>query len=69
MPPACPAAARRRRWCRTRELLRAVLQLQQAADQGRDDSRQRLLNGAGLQRRWQHIITTESPVAERWLQF
>jgi len=29
----------------------------------------RLANLRGLQRRWQHVVTTDTPVAERWVQF
>jgi len=29
----------------------------------------RQANLAGLQRRWQHMVTTDAPVAERWTQF
>lgn len=56
----------------TREAQRSALQTQDAAGEAeRRRARQALreLNRAGLQRRWQHIISTEAPVAERWVQF
>lgn len=51
------------------ELLQALRQPDGAEAVREARQRLRALNAAGLQRRWQHIITTESPVAERWVQF
>ncbi|MDT7838791.1 DUF1800 domain-containing protein [Aquabacterium sp. OR-4] len=68
----------------SREVLRTALQPQPAgsaaasgqgsaasADPARREARQALrqLNLDGLQRRWQHTVRTEAPVAERWAQF
>lgn len=62
----------------TRELLRAALRPAKQPDgvagapAPRLEPDRRLLrqiNAQGLQRRWQHIVTTETPVAERWVQF
>lgn len=56
----------------TRAVLRAALRPQDGdGDKTRREARQALrqLNQQGLQRRWQHIISTQAPVAERWLQF
>ncbi|MES2972150.1 MAG: DUF1800 domain-containing protein [Pseudomonadota bacterium] len=59
----------------TREVLRAALQ--PAMQAGQDPlgvmtpSRQQLrqANLKALERRWQHVIATPAPVAERWVQF
>ena len=53
----------------TRELLRT--NLSETLREQREAARRALreLNRAGLQRRWQHIVATDSPVAERWVQF
>jgi uncharacterized protein (DUF1800 family) len=66
----------------TREVLRAALVPAPAASMTADAQpkdgkdapnadRQRLrrANLAALQRRWQHIVTTPTPVTERWVQF
>ena len=64
-------------WALSRDVLRAALQLpgndKESATPApevmvlRRDLRQ--ANMAGLRRRWQHISTTSTPVAERWVQF
>jgi uncharacterized protein (DUF1800 family) len=55
----------------TRQVLDAALRPQDSDEKQRREARQALrqLNQQGLQRRWQHIVGTEAPVAERWLQF
>jgi len=63
----------------TREVLKSALQAKPDADGKKpgDDlgpatpSRLELrrTNLKGLQRRWQHIVATPTPVAERWVQF
>ena len=54
------------------EVLRKNLQASDAqADKDAEPARRQLrqANLAGLQRRWQHMVTTDTPVAERWTQF
>lgn len=55
----------------TRDVLNAALRPQDTTDAQRREARQTLrrTNLQGLQRRWQHIISTDAPVAERWVQF
>ena len=53
----------------TRELLRAARKAQPGAAPGPERRRLRQINAQSLQRRWQHIVATETPVAERWVQF
>jgi uncharacterized protein (DUF1800 family) len=55
----------------TREALRTALRPQEADERGRREARLALrrINRAGLQRRWQYIVGTDAPVAERWVQF
>ena len=63
----------------TREVLKAARQAPRADEQTmpKDElgimtpSRQTLrqTNLRGLQRRWQHVVSTDTPVAERWVQF
>ena len=55
----------------TRELLRTALRPQETDERSRREARLALrrINRAGLQRRWQHIVSTPAPVAERWVQF
>lgn len=67
----------------TREVLRAVRQAssaradpkisadEQATGNLRQDTRRdlRQANMAALQRRWQHVVSTNTPVAERWVHF
>ncbi len=63
----------------TREVLRAARQTPSVDDKTmpKDElgamtpSRQTLrqTNLRGLQRRWQHVVATDTPVAERWVQF
>ena len=54
------------------EVLRKNLQaVDKQADMEAEPAKRRLrqTNIDGLQRRWQHMVTTETPVAERWTQF
>ena len=54
------------------DVLRRNLQANdQQADQDAEPARRQLrqANVAGLQRRWQHMVSTATPVAERWTQF
>lgn len=54
------------------EVLRKNLQASNSqADMEAEPARRQLrqANLAGLQRRWQHMVTTTTPVAERWTQF
>ena len=55
----------------TRAVLQAALRPQDGDEASRRQARQALrrINLAGLQRRWQHTVTTDAPVAERWVQF
>ena len=63
----------------TREVLKAALQAKTPESVNRPEDNLgpmtpsridlRRTNVQGLQRRWQHIIATPTPVAERWVQF
>lgn len=55
----------------TRQVLDTALRPMDSEEKQRREARKALLvlNQQGLHRRWQHIVSTEAPVAERWLQF
>ena len=63
----------------TREVLKGALQAKPDTDGKKTDDalgsatpsrlELRKTNLKGLQRRWQHIVSTPTPVAERWVQF
>ena len=55
----------------TRDALRAALRPQDGDDGSRREARLALrrISRDGLLRRWQHIVGTPAPVAERWVQF
>jgi len=55
----------------SRAVLQGALRPQDSDEATRRQARQALrqINLAGLQRRWQHTVATEAPVAERWVQF